>query len=228
MNIALIMAAGSGTRMGADVPKQFLEVNGEPLLWHTLKAFNDNKSVDVIYIVTNRSYFNKVNEISAEFEKVIGLIEGGETRQESVYNGLQFLKNNGMIADDIVLIHDAARPLVTAEIIDNNIIECEKFDAVVTSVSASDSIVRSVDNETISQSENRKEIYQNQTPQTFKLGLILDAYKKFEKEISKYTDDGQIMLAYGQKIHLVNGSKLNFKVTTPEDLEMVKALKREK
>lgn len=226
MNIVLIMAAGSGTRMGSDTPKQFLEVNGEPILWHTLKAFNDNKSVDAIYIVTNRSYFNKVNEVSAEFEKVIDLVEGGETRQESVFNGLKYLKKNGMIDEDIVLIHDAARPLVSDEIITNNVLACEKEGAVVTSISASDSIVRSTDNETISQSENRKEIYQNQTPQTFKLGIVYSAYKKFENELTKYTDDGQIVFAYGQKIHLVNGSKLNFKVTTPEDLEMVKALKR--
>lgn len=228
MNIALIMAAGNGSRMGVDTPKQFLEVSGEPLMWHTLKAFNDNKSIDAIYIVTNRSYFNKVNELSAEFEKVIDLIEGGATRQESVNNGLNYLKKNGMIDDDIVLIHDAARPLVSDEIITNNVMECEKYDAVVTSVSASDSIVRSTDSETISQSENRKEIYQNQTPQTFKLGLILDAYKKFSGELAKYTDDGQIVFAYGKKIHLVNGSKLNFKVTTMEDLKMVEALKNQK
>ncbi|MCF0107982.1 MAG: 2-C-methyl-D-erythritol 4-phosphate cytidylyltransferase [Bacilli bacterium] len=225
MNIALIMAAGSGKRMGVETPKQFLLVNGEPLMWHTLKAFNDNQSIDAIYIVTNRSYFNKVNELSAEFEKVIDVVEGGETRQESVFNGLKFLKNNGMIDEDIILIHDAARPLVNDIIITNNIVECEKYGAVITSIPANDSLVRSLDNETVLNNENRKEIYQNQTPQTFKLGLILSCYYKVQNDLASYTDDGQIALASGLKIHIVNGSKLNFKVTTLEDLKMFEALK---
>lgn len=224
MNVALIMAAGSGTRMNNETPKQFIEVKGQPLLWWTLKAFNDSKNIDAIFVVTNKSYFNKVDELSVDFEKVIGNIEGGSTRQESVFNGLKYISKNGFLADDIVLIHDGARPLVSEDIIFNNIEGCKKFDAVDTVVPANDSIIRSLDASTITQSENRKELFQNQTPQTFKLGLILEAYNKLSGELEKYTDDCQIAIKNGCKIHLVEGSKLNFKVTTKEDLELLEAI----
>ena len=224
MNVALIMAAGSGTRMNSETPKQFIEVNGKPILWWTLKTFNDSKNIDAIFVVTNKSYFNKVDEISVDFEKVIGNIEGGATRQESVFNGLKYISKNGFINDDIVLIHDGARPLVNEDIIKNNVEGCREFDAVDTVVPANDSIIRSIDASTITQSENRKELFQNQTPQTFKLGLILEAYNKLHNELDKYTDDCQIAIKNGCEIHLVEGSKLNFKVTTKEDLELLEAL----
>ena len=224
MNVALIMAAGSGQRMNSETPKQFIEVNGHPILWWTVKAFNDSTDIDAIFIVTNSSYFNKVDEVTLDFEKVIGNIQGGSTRQESVFNGINYLLKNGFINDDIVLIHDAARPLVTTDIIKNNVEGCKIHGAVDTVIPANDSIIRSLDASTISQSENRKELFQNQTPQTFKLGIIKEAYDKLSNELDKYTDDCQIVIKSGYKIHLVEGSKLNFKVTTKEDLELLEAI----
>lgn len=224
MNIALIMAAGSGKRIGGDIPKQFLEINDNPLLYYTLKVFNESTSIDAIYIVTNKSYFNKVDEISCEFEKVLGNIEGGDTRQESAYKGIKYLTKNGFVDDDVILIHDAARPMVSGEIINNNVLGCLKYDAVVTSVAASDTVIRSYDKDVVNDSEKRSELFLNQTPQTFKLGLLVNSYKKVENELEKYTDDCQIVKNYGHEVHIIPGSKLNFKVTTKEDLELAKSL----
>ena len=228
MNIGLILAAGSGSRMGnADKPKQFLPIYGKPLMIHTIEAFEVHEDVDAIVIVTNDSYVDQVKVWCKQYDllKVKAVVAGGEERQISVYNGLQAVKNIAQSDDDIVLIHDAARPLISQRIISDNIEVCTKYGAVDTVIKASDTIVRSKNSESISDIPLRKELYQGQTPQTFKLSLILDAHEQARKNnLPDVTDDAKLVLSLGKEVRLVEGSKQNFKITTFDDLMMLKAL----
>ena len=221
-NIVLITAAGSGRRMGEDRPKQFLIVNGKPLLSYTIEAFNNHPLIDEILIVTNEDYIDEVKSFSNKYSKVKHIIKGGDTRQESVFMGLSFLKENGYHSTDIILIHDGARPLVSEKIITENIKACQEHDAVETVISATDTIIESKDGETNNKTLNRKELFQVQTPQTFKLELIFQAHTQLQNDDA--TDDAQLVAKLGKEIFLVIGDKKNFKITTKEDLEYFELL----
>ena len=226
MNIALIVAAGSGTRMGLDTPKQFVLVKDKPLLYYSIQMFETYDELDAIVLVTNQEYISLVEEIVDEygFKKIKAIVPGGETRQDSVYNGLLKIREFAN-EEDVVLIHDAARPLVNHRIIYDNIKACLKYGAVDTVIQASDTIVKSCDGNGVDELPLRKELYQAQTPQTFKLGLILDAHEYARThQIPDVTDDVKLVMSLGKKVHIVEGSKLNFKVTTPEDLDLLEAL----
>ena len=227
MNFALILAAGSGSRMGnSDRPKQFLPIYGKPLMVHTIEAFEMHDEIDGVVIVTNESYIDQVKVWCKQYDlsKVKAVVAGGNSRQISVYNGLIALKE---IANDsdIVLIHDAARPLISSKIISSNIEACKKYDAVDTVIKATDTIIVSKDNETLYSIPNRSELYQGQTPQSFKLCLILEAHEKAKSNlIPNVTDDCKLVLSLGKEVHLVEGSVQNFKITTFDDLMILKAL----
>ena len=225
MNIALVLAAGSGTRMNNAQPKQFMLVNNKPLFLFSVEAFQNNKNIDAIVIATNEEYVDLVRDYTKEMDKVISVIKGGETRQQSVYNGLKEIEKNIRNPKDLVLIHDSARPLVSQSIIDENISLGKQFGAVDTVVAASDTIINSKDNETINEILNRSELYQTQTPQTFEFGIIKNAHERaLLDSVPNVTDDCKLVMHFGVDVHFVKGDKLNFKVTTPEDLEMFKAL----
>ena len=225
MNIALIVAAGSGTRLGGDRPKQFILVNDKPLMIYTIEAFNSNALIDAIVVVTNKDYIKQVNEWCRiyDLDKVKLVVAGGSTRQQSVYNGLMAAKSLcSNINKDIVLIHDGARPLVSDDIINNNIEGCRRHNATCTVIKTKDTIVKSSNNTTVDDVANRNELYQVQTPQAFKLALILDAHQRSSGNSA--TDDAQLVLSLGQEVYFVAGNSLNLKVTTEEDLSLFKAL----
>lgn len=225
MNIALIVAAGSSLRMGnVDTPKQFINFEGKPLLIYSVDTFNKHNQIDAVVIVTSNDYIEQVNNWCKEYKlnKVKAIVSGGSTRQESVYNGLKAMKDFAK-DNDIVLIHDAARPLISEDIISNNISACEQYDAVTTVIKANDTIVHSTEGESINDVPKRKELYQSQTPQTFKYSLIMKAHESVAN--SDATDDTQLVLSLNRDVYLVLGDKRNFKVTTPEDLLILKALK---
>ena len=225
MNIALVLAAGSGTRMNNAQPKQFILVNNKPLFLYSVEAFQNNKDIDAIVIATSEEYIDLVKGYTKDLSKVISVIKGGETRQQSVYNGLREIEKNITNPKDLVLIHDSARPLVSQRIIDENIALGKEFGAVDTVIAASDTIINSKDNETINEILNRSELYQTQTPQTFEFGLIKNAHERaLLDKVPNVTDDCRLAMHFGIKVHFAKGDKLNFKVTTPEDLEMFKAL----
>lgn len=228
MNIALILAAGIGSRMGnTDKPKQFLPLYGKPLIVHTVEAFEMHDQIDAIVISTNEQYIDQVKVWCKQYDlsKVKAVVAGGDTRQISVYNGLKGVESIGAKPDDIILIHDSARPLISQKIISANIEGCIKYDAVDTVIKASDTIVASTNNETITNIPNRKELYQGQTPQTFKFDLIQKAHELAKSgTIENVTDDCKLVISMGKDVHLVEGDKLNFKITTFDDLMMLKAL----
>lgn len=225
MNIALVLAAGSGTRMNNSKPKQFLLVNDKPLFLFSVEAFQNNKRVDMVLIATNKECVEQVKELTKNYSKVKSVIAGGETRQGSVYNGLKEIEKYITSEKDLVLIHDSARPLVSQRIIDENIDLGLRYGAVDTVVPASDTIIKSNDEQTIGEILNRSELYQTQTPQTFEFGLIKKAHERALKDnVPNVTDDCKLIMHFGANVHFAKGDKLNFKVTTPEDLEMLKAL----
>ena len=228
MNIALILAAGTGSRMGnADKPKQFLPIYGKPLMIHTVEVFEMHNEIDEIVIVTNESYIDQVKVWCKQYDlsKVRAVVAGGDSRQKSVYNGLKAVGELVSSKDDVVVIHDAARPLISSKIISDNIEACLKFGAVDTVIKASDTIIKSRDGEIINEIPNRSELYQGQTPQTFKYSIIKDAHEKALKDaLPNVTDDAKLVLSFGIDVHLVPGSAQNFKITTFDDLMMLKAL----
>ena len=227
MNIALVLAAGTGERMNNNTPKQFMMVNDKPLFIYSVEAFQNNESVNAIVIATNEQYIDQVTQWCKKYNvsKLRAVIKGGSTRQESVYNGLNEIERIIESPKDVVLIHDSARPLVSQRIIKDNIKVCEQFGAVDTVIKASDTIIKSNNERTIGEILNRQELYQTQTPQTFMFGLIKEAHEKALKEkVPNVTDDCRLVMHFGTDIHFVNGDKMNFKVTTPEDLEILKAI----
>lgn len=225
MNIALVLAAGSGTRMNNEQPKQFILVNGKPLFLYSVETFQNNENIDAIVIATNKEYIEQVKELAKGYSKVKSVIAGGETRQQSVYNGLKEIEKFIGNEKDLVLIHDSARPLVSERIINENVTLGKQFGAVDTVVQASDTIINSKDKETINEILNRSELYQTQTPQTFEFGIIKKAHERALKDnVPNVTDDCKLVMHFGVDVHFAKGDKLNFKVTTPEDLEMFKAL----
>lgn len=226
MNIAVILAGGSGTRMGSDIPKQFIDVYGKPLIIHTIESFDVNSRIDKIVIACKEEWQEDLKIWIRKFglNKVKYIVSGGETRQESVYNAIRAL--DGVCEnDDILVIHDAARPLISQRIINENIDAAKEYGAVDTVIPTADTIVKSIDNNTIDSIPVRKELYLGQTPQSFKYDLIKSAHENsIEKSTSNATDDCQLVLGINKDVYLVNGDKLNFKITTFEDLLLLKSV----
>ncbi len=223
MNIAIILAGGTGSRMSLDMPKQFALIKGKPIMAYTLSVFDNSPLIDEIYVVSHKDYFEQSRNIIKQygFQKIKGMFEGGNSRQESTYNALSAIDAQ---EDDIILIHDCARPLVDLEIIENNIKACKQFDAVETAVKAVDTTIE-VTNNTFENPLDRTKLYQVQTPQTFRYKLIKEAHENaINNKFTDITDDAQLVAKLGYKVHIVEGKKTNLKVTTDEDLKILEAL----
>lgn len=226
MNIALILAAGSGSRIHSEVPKQFIKIKDKPLFMYPTLIFNNNPNIDKIIIVTSEPHIEEVKKEILKYNtnKVIAVVKGGKTRKESTYFGLLKLKELNINDNDIVLIHDAARAMINDQIINQNILACEKYSAVCTAIPAADTIVMSSNGKYITNLLNRDELYINQTPQTFKFDLIFKAHQNALNKDEIYTDDANLVFQLNHQIHFVEGSKNNFKITTDFDLEVFKNL----
>lgn len=226
MNIGIILAGGTGTRMGSDVPKQFIDIYGKPLIIHTLESFDINTNIDCIAVVCKKEWQEDLKIWIRKYgiNKVKWIIDGGETRQESIYNALLKIKVE-CGREDIVVIHDSARPLISQRIINDNVYFAKEYGAVDTVVPTSDTIINSKDDKTINNVPVRKELYLGQTPQSFKYETILLAHENAKKKNkSDATDDCQLILDLNEDVYLVKGDKLNFKITTFEDLLLLKAV----
>lgn len=227
MNIGVILAGGSGSRMGiVDKPKQFIDVYGKPVMVHTLETFDSHTEIDALAIVCLEDWIDDLTILLRKYEisKVKWIVNGGKTRQESTYNVLKALQNE-CSDDDILVIHDSVRPLISHKIISNNIEGAKKYGAVDTVIPSADTIIKSIDSETIEEVPNRSELYIGQTPQSFRFSLIKEAHDKaIEEGVLNSTDDCQLILNLGEKVHLVDGEKLNFKITSFDDLLLLKAI----
>ena len=229
----IVLAGGKGSRMQSDVPKQYMELLGKPLLYYSLKAFEDS-DVECVVLVTaegDEEYCKKELVERFGFTKVIGIVAGGAERYASVWNGLRCLKEQTdeeqgkSEAPDTVLIHDGARPLVTAELINRLITETEHYGACVAGMPVKDTIQMTDERGTITLTPKRDSLWTAQTPQSFEFSLVYDAYERLMRETEvNVTDDAMVVGLYHEiPIQMVRGSYTNIKVTTPEDLILAEA-----
>lgn len=233
MNIAIIIAAGSGQRMGQDIPKQFINVYDKPVLIYTLEGFQKHPEIDAIEVVCLDGWHDILNAYAKQFgiTKLKWIISGGKSGQESIRNGVFHLEGKCK-AEDIVIIHDGIRPLVDASVLSDVIIKCKTYGNAVTSLPYNEQIFR-IDSETTTKEYIPRETLRRvMTPQAYRFEKLDWAYHEaFEKEIgiygSSYTNT--MMVDLGETLYFAAGSERNIKLTTKDDLELFKAyLKLEK
>lgn len=216
MNGVVIVAAGTGSRMNADINKQFIKLNNKEVIVHTIEKFYNNKNINDIVVVIRedeQEYFNE-NIINKYKFNNIKIAYGGKERQDSVYNGIKKLAGNC----DVILIHDGARPFVTNSIIENSIEEAKQHNAVVVGVKVKDTIKVVGENGNVIDTPNRSYLWSVQTPQVFKYDVITKAYEDAYNNNYYGTDDAMLVERIGYDIKMVEGSYDNIKITTPEDL----------
>ncbi len=222
-NYAIIVAGGSGSRMQSVVPKQFLSLNGMPVVMHTLLAFYQSNSQPRLILVLHADFhaYWKQLCLTHNFNIPHQLVQGGETRFNSVKNGLELIPGN---QDSIIAIHDAVRPLTDKAIIDESYTHAAKYGNAVTAVKSRDS-VRQLKNNS-SAALTRDEIYLIQTPQTFQSTQLKKAYQQPYHD--KFTDDASVVEETGVKINLIAGNYQNIKITFPEDIAIAELLLKER
>ena len=229
-NTAIVLAAGQGKRMNSKVQKQFLELGGKPLLYYSLKCFQDSGMIRDIILVTGAESVPFCKEEIVEkygLTKVTKVIPGGKERYDSVYEGLLSCENS-----DFVLIHDGARPFITEEIIRRGIQGVEKTSACVIGMPSKDTVKIADTQGYVAETPDRSTVWTIQTPQIFEYRLIREAHEKIRcRDMSAITDDAMVVeQETGVKVALVEGSYKNIKITTPEDLDIaeifLKALKK--
>ena len=214
---AIIPAGGSGNRINSEIPKQYMAFHGKELIAYTLEIFQKCKAVDEIIISVQQTYFKLLAEIKAKynFTKIREIVEGGKERQHSVFNALSSIAAHD---DDLILVHDAARPLLSQEILENSIEYAFSNDNAVVAIKAKDTLVKGT--KTISGYMEREKISYVQTPQIFRYSTLMKAMKKAEEDSFLGTDESMLVSRLGESIHLVEGSSMNFKVTTESDVEV--------
>ena len=220
---AVVLAAGQGKRMQSAVAKQFLLLDGEPVVCHALRAFEESE-VETVVLVAGADEIEYCRKEIVEkfgFKKVMNVVAGGKERYHSVYEGLQALEPV-LESDGIVLIHDGARPMVTGEMIARTIRAAEEYGACVAAMPVKDTIKVADAEQFAAMTPDRSTLWQMQTPQTFRYGLVYEAYQKLLSDVSYQkgiTDDAMVVETMcSGRVKLVEGSYENIKVTTPEDM----------
>lgn len=230
MIFAAILAGGVGSRMGnSDVPKQFLNLGDKPILIHTIEKFIINSKFDKILVLTPNNFINStidlIKNIEGETDKII-VLEGGETRNDTIRNAISYIKSNFSIDDNsIIVTHDSVRPFVSHRIIEDNIKMASEYGACDTVIPATDTIVESVDGDTISSIPLRGHYYQGQTPQSFRINKLDSLYNNLSKEeIDSLTDAAKIFTLNNEDVFLVEGDVTNIKITYPYDLKLANTI----
>jgi len=212
MNVAIILAGGSGTRFGAEIPKQYININNKAVVQYSIEAFEKSKLIDIIVIVVSDKYKKEIKKKNPDHIVIVG----GGSRVESSYKGIMAAPKESKK----ILIHDAARPFVSQKIITSCINELDKYKAVVTSIAATDTIIKANHNE-VDSIQNREELYLNQTPQGFDYQTILQAHQNKQIDV---TDDISLINLNQIKCKIVPGSHRNIKITTPQDIHTAKSI----
>ena len=219
---AIVLAAGSGSRMHSETKKQYMEINGKPVVWYSLNAFEQSDVNEIILVVPEgeREYAQAEFVDKYGFKKVAMVITGGAHRYDSVYHGLEHTTG------DYVLIHDAARPMITNEIIERCIEGAKEYKACVAGMPVKDTIKEVNEDKIVVNTPSRDTLYITQTPQAFEYDLVHNSYiKLFGSGDQNVTDDAMVVEQYGKtKVNFVDGSYENIKITTPEDLVIAEAL----
>lgn len=233
MNIAIIFAGGVGKRLAREknsIPKQFLKINDKPIIIHTLELFQNHPEIDKIYIAINPNYFDYMKDLVKHFyiTKTAGIVPGGPTGQDSIYNALKLAYKENP-ADSYVLIHDGVRPNITDKVISDNISCAKKNGNAITCTSCQETILVSENGLNPNHVPYRKHTFAAQAPQTFKLGEIIEAHEKMRKTNPDYTDivdSCTLFKTLGLQTYMIEGNRGNIKITTIEDLYILRALIR--
>ena len=226
MNIALIIAGGSGQRMKQDIPKQFINVYDRPVIIYTLQAFQNHPNIDAIAVVCLEGWEEILKAYAKQFniDKLKWIFHGGSNGQESIKNGIMGL-HEVCDGDDLVLIHDAIRPMVSQEIISENISCCIQNGSAITVIPCAESMLLTDDRNSSTEMIHRDHLARTQTPQAFSLKKLVWAHEEAEKRgITNSIATCTLMIELGEKIYFSTGSEKNLKLTTTDDIEIFKAL----
>lgn len=225
-NIALLIAGGSGNRMHQDIPKQFLTVNEKPVIVYTLEAFEKHPEIDAIAVVCIEGWEQVLRAYARQFNitKLQYVAPGGANGQGSIRNGVFELEKH-FAPDDLVLIHDAIRPMVSAEIISDNIRVARENGNAITVIPCAEAMLQTEDGKESVGSYPRERLKRTQTPQAFRIGDICDLHRKaLESGITNSVASCTLMIEMGKQVYFSAGSEKNIKLTTVEDLDIFKAL----
>ena len=226
MNIAILTAGGVGSRTHQDIPKQFLNVENKPILIYTLQAFQAHPNIDEICVVILEGWDQILWAYAKQFNitKLKYVVTGGETGQDSIFNGLNAIRPNHS-DDDVVIIHDGNRPLVSQDIITDNLVKQRKYGSAVTSIPCTEVVFVSEDGESSEKSIPRENLQRTQTPHSYTLGKLWWAHMEAKKRgITGTAASCSLMEALGEKTYFSQGSEKNLKITTVEDIDIFKAL----
>ncbi len=224
-SIAVIPAGGKGLRSGYSTPKQFIKISGKEIIVYPLLTFQKSKLIDRIVIAAEPEYFSLLLRLIRKYKltKVKLIVEGGATRQQSVFNAVL---SSDADADDLIVVHDAARALLPLTLLDKTVLTAKQKGNALVCLRAKDTLVKG--RETVREYVNRDEIYYVQTPQIFKFKDLHKALVMAEKDNFLATDESMLVKRLGKKINIVEGSVFNFKITSKEDIELFKSLKHNK
>ncbi len=203
--------------MGKGRKKQFLMLGEVPIIVHTLKTFQDSASINEIILVVpddGIDYCKQEIVNNCKITKVKKIVLGGETRQESVFNGLKSVSRKM----DLVVVHDGVRPFLSKSILENSIKKAKEKGSVVVAIPVKDTLMKISDQEIVNEGNNRDSIWRIQTPQVFKKEILISAFEKALKDNFCGTDESTLVTRLGIPVYVVNGSELNIKITTPEDI----------
>lgn len=224
--VALIIAGGRGSRMHQDIPKQFLTVNEKPVLVYTMEAFQQHPEVDAIAVVCLKGWEKILRAYAKQFEitKLKYVVVGGKNGQDSIRNGVYELEKHYK-EDDVVLIHDAIRPLVSAEIISDCIVKTKTYGSAIASIPCNEAILQTEDGKVSTGSYPRSLLRRAQTPQGFLIGKICDIHRRaLEAGNTNSVASCTLMIEMGEQVHFSSGSDKNIKLTSIEDFDIFKSL----
>lgn len=227
MNIALIIAGGVGARMGQDIPKQFINVYDKPIILYTMECFQNHPDIDAIEVVCLDGWHDILRAYAKQFgiSKLEGIVSGGKNGQDSIRNGLYDIAARHKDENDIVLIHDAIRPMLSKEVIDENMKVCREKGNAITVIPCNAAMLKTYDGVETEEQVPRDNLKETQTPQTFYLKDIIAAHKEaLEKGITNSVASCTMYIELGKKLFMSMGAEKNLKLTTTEDIEIFKAL----
>ena len=226
MNVALLTAAGSGTRMQLNIPKQFIHVDDKPIIIYTMEAFQNHPSIDAIIVVTIDSWSDVLWAYAKQFgiTKLKWVVPGGDSGQESIRKGLDVLKRE-LSDEDVVLVHDGNRPLVSSQIISDSLATFSKYGSAVAAIPCTEVVFESNDGLTSMVSTERERLLRTQTPHTYRIGDLYGAHLEAQSRgLTNTAASCMLMKELGRMTYFSKGSEENLKITTPEDLKIFKAL----
>lgn len=227
MNIALIVAGGVGARMGQDIPKQFINVYDKPVIVYTMETFQKHPDIDSIVVVCLEGWHDVLRAYAKQFgiAKLESVVFGGKNGQDSIRNGVYDIASRHSDSEDIVLIHDAIRPMVDADIISDNIRVCRQYGNAITVVPCTAAMLKTYDSLSTEEQVPRDNLKITQTPQAFFLSDIVEAHKEaLERGITNSVASCTMYIELNRKLYMSAGSEKNLKLTTAEDVDIFKAL----